>query len=137
MDIIQLQGEDERLYTLVAHLVMSKKALSYNLNYPYRTAADYVWFIATEGGAVVGFAPVKQDRVKVKINNYYVENDNSDVFAALLQAIVSEFAAESYIEAITQIRHVPEFEKNGFKTTLCWTKYAKMQGPQNEKKKRI
>ncbi|MDR2816161.1 MAG: hypothetical protein LBB62_05610 [Proteiniphilum sp.] len=126
MNIIQLKGEDKQLYTLVAHLVMNEKVLSYNLNYPYKTSPGYLWFVATDNGATLGFIPVKMEEGKVKINNYYVADDNSAVFSALLEEIVKTFSSDFGIESVAQVRHIPEFEKNGFEVTLYWKRYAKM-----------
>ncbi|MDR2982786.1 MAG: hypothetical protein LBV12_11135 [Puniceicoccales bacterium] len=129
MKIIKLNGEDQQLYDLVAHLVMSEDVLGYNLNYPYKTSPEYLWFIATDEGNTLGFMPVKQekDRGKAKINNYYVADDNGAVFSALLQEIIETLSAGFEIEAVTQTRHIPDFERNGFSIALHWKRYAKMK----------
>jgi hypothetical protein len=127
MDIIQLGGEDQRLYPLVAHLVMREEVLSYNLNYPYKTSSDYCWFIATKNGNTIGFIPVKRKEGKAIINNYYVGNDDSEVFSALLKEIVRVFSADFEIESVTQLRHIPDFERNGFSTVSRWKRYVKMK----------
>lgn len=57
MDIIRLKGKDKQLYSLVAHLVMDEAVISYNLNYPYKTSPDYVWFVATENIVKAGRKP--------------------------------------------------------------------------------
>jgi hypothetical protein len=135
MEIIKLKGEDEQLYQLVAHLVMNEKVLNYNLNYPFRTSPDHRWFLAADDGNILGFVPVKTEAGKAKINNYYVVNDNSEVFAALLKEIAGAFPADCGVEAIVQVRHVPEFEQNGFAVLFLWKRYAKMKVfKKNEKK---
>ena len=127
MDIIQLKGEDKQLYSLVAHLVMNEGVISYNLNYPYKTSSDYLWFVATDNGVTLGFMPVKLgEEGKAKINNYYVADDDSAVFSALLKEIVKALSSDFEIESVTQVRHVPEFEKSGFAVVLYWKRYAKM-----------
>lgn len=127
MDIINLKGEDKQLYSLVAHLVMDEEVVSYNLNYPYKTSSDYVWFVATENGTTFGFVPVKLEEGKAKINNYYVTDDDSAVFSALLKEIIKELSSDFEIESVVQIRHIPEFEKNGFAIVLYWKRYVKMK----------
>jgi hypothetical protein len=134
MEIIQLEGEDPRLYELVAHLVMRKDVLSYNLNYPYRTSPDFCWFIALDQGNALGFIPVKVKSGKAQINNYYIKDDDSGVFSALLQRAVSTLSPDSEMESVTQTRHIPAFEKNGFSVILQWTRYAKMKLSRDEKK---
>jgi hypothetical protein len=133
VDIIKLEGEDQQLYYLVAHLVMNESVLSYNLNYPYRTSSRYVWFVATDKGHIVGFMPVKLGVGKAKINNYYVENDDSTVFSTLLKEVVMTFLTDYELESVTQLRHVPDFEKNDFEVVLYWKRYAKMKVIRNEK----
>ena len=134
MDIIKLEGEDTRLYYLVAHLVMNKDVLSYNLNYPYRTSSDYLWFVATDNGNTLGFIPVKREDGKAEINNYYVADDDSKVFSALLKEVIMTFKTDYELISITQLRHIPDFEKSGFSVTFYWKRYAKMKAFRNEEK---
>jgi hypothetical protein len=135
MNIILLEGEDQQLYPLVAHLVMKQEVLSYNLNYPYKTSPEYCWFVAVEDGRTLGFVPVKRKGGKAQINNYYVERDKSEVFAALLKEIIRALSPDFVVESVTQLRHVPEFERNGFSVVFSWKKYVKMKVFENEKKR--
>jgi hypothetical protein len=127
MDIIRLEGEDKRLYYLVAHLVMNEEVLAYNLNYPYRTSSDYRWFVATDNGDTLGFIPVKIEEGKAKINNYYVADDDSAVLSALLKELVDTLSLDYEIESVTQLRHIPDFERNRFSVVLNWKRYVKMK----------
>jgi len=133
MEIIKLDGEDQRLYYLVAHLIMNEKVLEYNLNYPYKTSQEYRWFIATDETNTLGFIPVKLKEKKAIINNYYVADDDKEVFSMLLKEIIRELLPDFEIESVTQIRHIPYFEQNGFSITLYWKRYAKMKVLPNEK----
>lgn len=135
MDIIQLKGEDKQLYTLVAHLVMNEEVLNYNLNYPYKTSSDYVWFVATDNRGTLGFMPLKLEGNNAKINNYYVADDDNAVFSALLKEIIKALSSDFEIESVTQVRHISEFEKNGFAVTLYWKRYAKMKVFRDEKER--
>jgi hypothetical protein len=127
MDIIKLEGEDKNLYYLVAHLVMNKEVLNYNLNYPYKTSTDHLWFVATDNGNTLGFVPVRLKGGKAEINNYYVADDDNEVFFTLLKEITDTLLPDFEIESVTQIRHISDFEKNGFSVILYWKKYAKMK----------
>jgi hypothetical protein len=127
MNIIKLEGEDRLLYDLVAHLVMNEQVLSYNQNYPFPTSSAYLWFIATHEGKTLGFMPVKINEQRAKINNYYVANDDRAVFSALLREILQTMSDDYKLEAVAQIRHLSEFETNGFQVALHWKKYAKMK----------
>jgi hypothetical protein len=135
MEIIKLDGEDQRLYYLIAHLVMNEKVLKYNLNYPYRTSDNYCWFIAVEGGNTLGFIPAELKEGKAIINNYYIADDDSKVFSLLLKEVVRILLADFEIETVTQIRHIPDFERNGFSIVLRWKRYVKMKAFKNEKKR--
>jgi hypothetical protein len=134
MEIIKLTGEDQRLYYLVAHLIMNEKVLKYNLNYPYKTSDNYCWFVAVNEGNTLGFIPTELKEGKATINNYYVADDDSKVFSKLLKEVIRELHADFVIESITQLRHIPDFEKCGFSIILRWKRYVKMIAFKNEKK---
>ncbi|MDR0431554.1 MAG: hypothetical protein LBH58_13930 [Tannerellaceae bacterium] len=136
MEIIKLEGEDQRLYYLVGHLVMDEAVLAYNLNYPYRTSPEYYWLVALdEKSNTLGFIPVKLKENKAVINNYYVADDNSMVFSALLKEVVYWFSIDYEIESVTQLRHIADFERCGFSVVLYWKRYAKMRVFKNEEKR--
>lgn len=135
MKVIQLKGQDQRLYDLVAYLVMDEEVLKYNLNYPYKTSSEYCWFIATDKNKTLGFIPVKLKEEKAIINNYYVANDDSVVFCKLLKKVIQALSSEFEIESVTQIQHVSFFEESGFSTVLCWKRYVKMKKMKDEKKR--
>jgi hypothetical protein len=135
MEIVKLDGEDRRLYYLIAHLVMNEKVLKYNLNYPYKTSDNYCWFIAVEEGDTLGFIPVELKEGKATINNYYVADDDSKVLSMLLKEVVRILLLDFEIESVTQIRHIPDFERNGFSIALRWKRYVKMKAFRNEKKR--
>ena len=134
MEIFKVDGEDQRLYYLVAHLVMNEKVLDYNLNYPYKTSQEYKWFIATDKENTLGFVPVKLKDRKAIINNYYVADDDKNVFSLLLKEIIQEFLSDFEIESVTQTQHIPYFEQSGFSIILYWKRYAKMKVFRNEEK---
>jgi hypothetical protein len=127
MEIVKLEGTDQRLYHLIAHLVMDEDVLRYNLNYPYKTSPDYRWYIGTENGNTIGFIPVKLDGEKAVINNYYIADDDSTVLSALLKEIIQTLCSDFDIEAVVQTRHIPIFEKCGFPIILYWKRYVKMK----------
>ena len=134
MEIFKLDGEDQRLYYLVAHLIMNEKVLRYNLNYPYKTSQEYKWFIAVDKENTLGFIPVKLKEGKATINNYYVADDDKKVFSLLLKEIVQEFLPDFEVESVIQIQHIPYFEQNGFSIALYWKRYVKMKVFRNEEK---
>jgi hypothetical protein len=135
MEIVRLNGDDQHLYALIAHLVTDKAVLKYNLNYPYKTSENYTWFIAVEESNTLGFIPVELNGGKAIINNYYVADDDAKVFSMLLNAVVRELLPDFLLESVTQVRHIPDFEQCGFSIQLRWKRYVKMQRFRNEKKR--
>ena len=77
MEILQIQGTDERLYPLVGPLVMNPVVLKQNYNFPFRTAENFIWLVAIdEEGKVLGFLPVENKKTECVINNYLIENED-------------------------------------------------------------
>ena len=136
MEVIKLEGEDQRLYYLVGHLVMDETVLAYNLNYPYRTSSEYFWFVAIDDKSnTLGFMPVKLKEGKAVINNYYIADDDSAVFSMLLKEVLNSLLHDYEIESVTQTQHIPNFERCGFSVILYWKRYAKMKAFKNEKER--
>ncbi|MDR0768743.1 MAG: hypothetical protein LBE71_02395 [Dysgonamonadaceae bacterium] len=127
IEIIKVDGTEAQLYPLVAHLVMDVDVLKYNLNYPFKTSENYCWFIARENNQTLGFIPVELVDYRAVINNYYVADDDSKVFSKLLKELVKTLQRDFGIEAITQVRHIRDFERNGFSIVLRWKRYVKMR----------
>ncbi len=125
---VRLQGEDKKLYELVAPLVMDPKVLHANNNYPFKTGENFVWFIAVEENKVVGFIPVEQRGNQAIVNNYYIGSKRGEVLPTLLQAIISyyENAEEWIISSVTLIEDRDEFIQQGFTIDREWTRYLKM-----------
>lgn len=126
IQILKINGADEELFPLVAPLVMNEKVLAYNLNYPYRTSSNFEWFIATDQGETLGFIPVKLKGKRAIINNYYVADDNNQVFSSLLKKVRKEFLFGYEIEAIVQTKHIAFFEENDFMVEFHWRKFVRM-----------
>ena len=126
IDVIKLNGDDPRLYYLVAHLAMDETVLAYNLNYPYKTSPEYRWYIASKDGKTLGFLPVRFRERLGTINNYYVVDDDLAVFALLIRELMWELSADYVIEAVVHLRHEKIFAANGFIVNLWWKRYARM-----------
>lgn len=132
MQIIQLQGTDERLYQLVAPLVMNPDVLKQNYNYPFRTSEDYTWFIALEEKQVMGFVPLEGRKRECVINNYYIKDKSCETLKLLLERIVAEAGAVNDITAVSFLEDKEVFLEFGFIEEKTWTRYVKMK-----KKKRL
>jgi hypothetical protein len=87
MNIEQLNGTEERLYQLVAPLVMDKKVLAQNGNAAFYTSNKHVWFVAVVNRKCIGFFPVKDRNQFLEVNNYHVNKRDQMVFNALLTAV--------------------------------------------------
>ena len=135
MNIIRLNGEEKRLYELVAPLVMSPAIIRQNNNYPYKTEKDYIWYIVTDDNDnVEGFMPLKPKICGYYIDNYYISNDNKETIDLLLTTILKEFGEENEITALVKKSHAKEFTKFGF---ISWNElknYIKMDYKNPEKR---
>ena len=62
------------------------------------------------------------------INNYYVSNDDEDVFVSLLDAVDNDFLGEERgVEAVVQKPHESYFRAQGFEVERAWSLYLKMR----------
>ena len=127
MRIETIMGLDERLVCLVAHLVRDPEGLRQNNNYPFKTSARYVWFVATEGEHAVGFIPVEMRDNCCVINNYYLADNNLFLLEPLLKEAIGHFAGKYSLQSVVHSRHKSVFEENGFAVIRTWKLYVKMQ----------
>lgn len=127
MQVIQLQGNDKRLYELVAPLVMNPEVLRQNHNYPFRTTENFVWFIGMEKKNVIGFIPVEHKKKEYIINNYYVKDNKEETLKLLLEKVISETNADVNLTSVTFIEHRQVFKELGFSEEKVWTRYVKMK----------
>ena len=127
VQIIQLQGTDNRLYELVAPLVKNPEILKQNYNYPFRTSEDFVWFVAVDKKKVIGFIPVEEKKKEYVINNYYIESNNEDTLKLLLEKVISETNTSKELTSVTFMEHSSLFKDLGFSEEKIWTRYVKMK----------
>ncbi len=127
MEIIRFDGIDKGLYELVAPVVMNPAVLRQNNNYPFKTTFRYVWHVAVEDVAVMGFMPLKPSSSGICIDNYYIRDDDAVVADALLESAVKECAHSGELSALVHKRHVELFSRRGFRTVLEWKNYDKMK----------
>lgn len=126
VQVIQLKGVEQRLYRLVAPLVMDAKVLKQNYNFPFRTSEKFDWFVALEDNKVVGFMPVEHKRSEDVINNYYVEGKKEDVLVMLLEKAVEATEENRTLSAISFLEDRDVFARMGFSEEKLWTRYVKM-----------
>lgn len=127
MDILKLGGVDQKLYELVAPLVMNPAIIRQNNNYPYKTTRSHIWYLASEREQIVGFMPVKTGITGALVDNYWLSGDNAQIADELLTHAVGDFGGAGLLTALVHKRHIEVFEKHGFVTTKIWSKYDKMQ----------
>lgn len=127
MEIEKLSGTEERLYQLVGPLVMDSAVLRQNNNYPFKTSAGHIWFVAVEGERVLGFVPVEVKKEHAVINNYYIADENPDVLHAMLMETVRYFGKEYRLQAVVQTRDIDVFKKYKFEVIRAWKVYVRME----------
>lgn len=126
MNILHLNGDDDRLFQLVARLVMNKDVLATNNNYPFKTSAEYQWFVACDNNSVVAFLPVCVKNNKATINNYYVADDNSVLLTDLVNCAIENLAKTHTLISVAHVRHLDLFQTLGFSIMFQWAKYVKL-----------
>lgn len=128
-----MAGISPELYECVAPLVMNPEVIKYNHNYPFKTSESFVWFVAFAQKKVVGFFPLEIRKKSVVINNYYVANNEEEIFMGLLEAVVNDFKeVDKTLEAVVQKGHESYFFAQGFEVERMWSAYIKLRR-KNEK----
>ena len=127
MNILKLGGLDCRLFELVAPLVMNPAVLRQNNNYPFKTTRKYVWYVAEDGGRVLGFMPVKMAETNYRVDNYYISGDDSSGMERLLDGVIRDFSFGLPLVAIVHERHVEGFSRKNFISCVEWKRYVKMR----------
>ena len=127
MNNLKLGGLDCRLFELVAPLVMNPAVLRQNNNYPFKTTRKYVWYVAEDGGRVLGFMPVKMAETNYRVDNYYISGDDSSVMERLLDGVIRDFSFGLPLVAIVHERHVEGFSRKNFISCVEWKRYVKMR----------
>ncbi|MGM9620220.1 MAG: hypothetical protein ACI3X4_02065 [Bacteroidaceae bacterium] len=125
MEVINLHGTEDRLYELVARLVMNPDIIRQNNNYPFKTTPQHTWHICMCEGEVVGFMPVKDTPGGLYIDNYYVNNDKHEILEALISHILS--ATNKPVTALCHKRHANVFRQYGFISCTIFAQYNKMR----------
>ena len=125
MEIISLHGTEDRLYELVARLVMDPDIIRQNNNYPFKTTPQYIWHICMCEGEVIGFMPVKNTSGGLYIDNYYIKDDKREVLDALITNILA--ASDKPVTALCHKRHTDVFLQHEFITCTIFAQYNKMQ----------
>ncbi len=127
MEILILGGTEQKLYELVAPLVMNPAIIRQNNNYPFKTLPKYIWHVAIEGDEVLGFIPLKPLNNGYCIDNYYIKGDDKEIIASLLRSVIGDISSKFQLTGIINKRHVPYFAENDFKTFLELKNYDKME----------
>ncbi len=126
MIIKKFQGTEERLYALVAPLVMDPSVIRKNNNYPFKTSCNYLWFVALDEGKVIGFMPVENRLDSAYIDNYYLAEESTELLTALIERVKEEYAHKCPILAMAHVRHGDVFCACGFSEKKVWKLYVKM-----------
>lgn len=130
IQILKINGIDEKLYPLVGPLVMDPGVLKYNNRYPFKTGINFVWYIAVnEENRAVGFIPLELKRSGNVINNYYAQDVGHDeILSELISAVEADTSKDMpVLNALVQTQHAALFKKQGFTTIKEWKLYLKMQ----------
>ncbi len=125
MEVIVLQGTENRLYELVARLVMDPDVLRQNNNYPFKTTPKYTWHVCIENDEVIGFMPVKPTSGGIYLDNYYIRDNNPDILSRLIDNILS--VSDQTVTILCRKKHTELLRQRGFVTCTIFAQYNKMQ----------
>lgn len=125
MEVISLHGMDDRLFELVARLVMNPAVLRQNNNYPFKTTARHTWHVCLKDGKVVGFMPAKATAGGLYLDNYYIGGDDPEILEALISRVLS--TSDGPVTVMSHKRHTKVFSRYGFVTCVVFAQYDKMQ----------
>lgn len=124
MKIEVLQGNDSRLYALVAPLVMSPRVLRQNNNVAFKTTPKHTWILAVEKGECIGFLPLQCKKTRGEVNNYHVRNHNNTLFKKLLDR-AERYTRDNDIGELAVITQVPQYEvleANGYEIEKAYVR---------------
>lgn len=129
MKIEILEGQSDRLYSLLAPMVMDRNVLRQNHNYPFWTSPSHVWFVAmNQKNEIISFFPLEiNGKKEAKINNYYMKMVRKNIFQAMIDEIVDYCYKKYSLSAVALIQHKELFESVGFQSIKEWKLYAKME----------
>jgi len=106
---------------------MDPEVLRRNYNYPFKTAENYEWLVATNlKKKVIGFMPVEKRKTNFVINNYYIPEKKEEVLDTLLSQAVTLFSSVPLV-AVLFTEHEELFRKYGFIVEKRWKLYVKMR----------
>ena len=125
MELISLHGTDDRLYELVARLVMDPDVLRLNNNYPFKTSPQYTWHICLVNGEVAGFMPAKMTASGLYVDNYYIRDDDREILDRLIDNVLA--STDRAVTALCHKRHTEAFRSHGFIICTVFAQYNRMQ----------
>jgi N-acetylglutamate synthase-like GNAT family acetyltransferase len=127
MKIEILEGTEQRLYDIVAKLVMDPKVLRQNDNVAFKTTAKHVWIVAINNEECVGFLPIQKKKFFGEINNYYIIERDKKIFTRLLER-AEQHAKEIGYDTIIVITQKSDYEvlvKRKYEVEKAFVKYTR------------
>lgn len=128
MNIFRLNGTEDRLYALVAPLVMNPAIIKQNYGYPFKTSSQFQWFVLVEDGRAIAFLPIEDRKGYHRIDNYYIPF--TDERRALLLLLLEELKTVSYstpLRVVALVEDAPLFMEAGFKVIKEYKRYRIME----------
>ncbi|MDR0543825.1 MAG: hypothetical protein LBG30_00540 [Odoribacteraceae bacterium] len=130
MKIEVLQGTEQRLYDIVAPLVMDPKVIRQNDGVAFKTTANHAWILAIDKNECVGFLPIQQKKTFAEVNNYHVRDRDKKILdrmlaQAELQMKKAGFETITVITQNTDYDVLVERKYTVEKTYIKYTRYTK------------
>jgi hypothetical protein len=123
-----LQGTEKRLYEIVGPIVMNPAVLRQNGYAAFKTSEKHTYFLALDDNdTCIGFIPVQAKKSNGEINNYYIQNRDTDVMKTLLK-LAEKHAKKEKLETLSIIAQSQDYallEKLKYPIERAFVKYTR------------
>jgi hypothetical protein len=128
MEIEVLEGTEQKLFDLVAPLVLNPSVIRQNGGVAFKTTPQHRWIVSiAEDGTCDGFLPMQLKSNGYLINNYYVKDRDEKVLSVLLKETL-DYARNQKAETLDIIAQIEDYsvvEKYGFKPEKIYINYTR------------
>ncbi|MDR0541704.1 MAG: hypothetical protein LBH19_05770 [Dysgonamonadaceae bacterium] len=125
-----LYGTEKRLYDLIAPLVLNPAVIRQNRGFAFKTTPKHRWIVfIEEEDKCTGFLPIQIRNNVGKINNYYVKNQDEEIFSSLLKKAL-DYAKRQNFEALDIIAQIEDYkivQKQGFTAETKFVNYTRFR----------
>lgn len=119
-----LKGTSEKLYHLIAPLVLNAAIIRQNDGNPFKTSEKHVYVVAISGNKCVGFLPLCHKTDYFETNNYYALQRDPKIMEAMIKSALKYVGKGATLKIIAQKYDYKIIESLGFSKTAAFVKCA-------------